>query len=165
MAANGSNLPLQHTGGLVLVFNSNILICSPGSCCFCLYVSRNRGSKKLLISVIFCILKTQKAKFPQKLHSVKKNPGTVAGWNPILGCTHIKVKPKRQPCSFMEDIAIPKLIMLVVGRRSALWHRTPTCLEEFSMDHLLQQAELNSSCHQAGGGRNALPARIICFII
>lgn len=33
------------------------------------------------------------------------------------------------------------------------------------MDHLLQQAELNSSCHQAGGDRNALPARIICFII
>ena len=33
------------------------------------------------------------------------------------------------------------------------------------MDHILQHAELNSSCHQAGGGRNALPARIICFII
>lgn len=70
------------------------------------------------------------------------------------------------PCSFREDVVIPKLIMPVVSRRSALCHRrASTCLEEFSMDHLLQQAGLNSSCQQTGGGRNALPARIICFII
>lgn len=92
----------------------------------------------------------------------------------IFGCGHQTGETKKKqkhtrterPCSFREDVVIPKLIMPVVRRRSALCHRrASTCLEEFSMDRLLQQAGLNSGCQQTGRGRNALPARIICFII